>query len=224
MTTSADATVEVYVESGSKRVFACSLDWPGLCRFGKDERQALQALAAYVPRYADVAAEAGVSFPASGGVDLKVVERVPGSSGTDFGVPAAQARKDAEAMDSEEAERLTALLEASWRVFDRIVAAAPAELRKGPRGGGRDRDRIVDHVFGAEAGYAPKIGLRLRAPGAHDAAAVAEFRQAIRDRLGRDTGGKPLAERGWPPRYAIRRFAWHVLDHSWEIQDRAPAT
>jgi hypothetical protein len=214
--------VDVYIETGAKRVFACSLDWPGLCRLGKDEGQALQALASYVPRYADVAREAGVHFPSSVGVDLKIVEKVPGSSSTDFGVPGAQAGKDTEALESEEAERLTALLAASWSVFDRIVVAAPAELRKGPRGGGRDRDRIVDHVLGAEAGYAPKIGLRLHAPEPHDAAAVSEFRQAIRDRLSGASDGGALAERGWPARYAIRRFAWHVLDHSWEIQDRDP--
>jgi hypothetical protein len=35
-----------------------------------------------------------------------------------------------------------------------------------------------------------------------------------------------LAERGprggirWPARYYVRRAAWHVLDHAWEIEDR----
>lgn len=218
------AIVDVYIESGSKRVFACSLDWPGLCRSGKDEAQALNALASHVSRYADVAAGAGVPFPATGGDDLVVVERVPGSSSTDFGVPGAQAKRDAEAMDGEEAKRQTALLEASWRVFDGIVAAAPAELRKGPRGGGRDRDKIVDHVLGAEAGYSRLLGLRLSAPQRHHAEAVSEFREAIRDRLSGSSDGRPLAARGWPARYAIRRIAWHVLDHAWEIQDRDPTS
>src|ERR1700716_3997081 len=134
--------VDVYIESGSKRVFACSQDWPGLCRSGRDEAQALQALAAYMSRYADVAAEAGVPFPASTGDDLKVVEKVAGSASTDFGVPGAQAKGDAEAMDLEEAGRLTALLEASWRVFDRIVGGGPGGVGKGPRGGGRGRDNM----------------------------------------------------------------------------------
>ena len=204
-------------------MFACSLDWPGLCRPGKNEAQALQAFAPYVSRYAEVATEAGVPFPAQAGADLKVVERVTGSATTDFGAPGAQATKDSEAMDREEAERLVALLEASWRVFDRIVAGAPAALRKGPRGGGRDRDKIVNHVLEAEAAYARKIGLRLHAPAPQDAAAVSDFRQAIRERLGEGSDGRPMAEKGWPARYAIRRIAWHVLDHSWEIQDRSPA-
>jgi hypothetical protein len=26
---------------------------------------------------------------------------------------------------------------------------------------------------------------------------------------------------GRPPRYAIRRIAWHVLDHAWEIEDKS---
>ena len=26
----------------------------------------------------------------------------------------------------------------------------------------------------------------------------------------------------WSPRYAVRRAAWHVLDHAWEIEDRTP--
>jgi hypothetical protein len=216
------AIVDVYIESGSKRVFACSLDWPGLCRSGKDEGQALKVLADYVSRYADVAAEAGVPFPATRGDELVVVEKVPGSSGTDFGVPGAQAKRDTDATDSEEAKRQTALLQASWRVFDGIVAAAPAELRKGPRGGGRDRDKIVDHVLGAEAGYSRLIGLRLSAPHRHDAGAVSEFREAIRDRLSGSSDGSPLAAKGWPARYAIRRIAWHVLDHAWEIEDRDP--
>jgi hypothetical protein len=25
----------------------------------------------------------------------------------------------------------------------------------------------------------------------------------------------------WPARYVIRRTAWHVLDHAWEIEDRS---
>jgi len=25
----------------------------------------------------------------------------------------------------------------------------------------------------------------------------------------------------WPARYAIRRSAWHALDHAWEIEDRS---
>jgi hypothetical protein len=214
------ADIGVYLESGAKRVFACALDWPGWCRSGKDEEQALQTLAAYQPRYAEVASEADLAFPA--GARLDVVERLPGSAGTDFGVPGSVAGHDLRPLERAEAERLAALLEASWKVFDRIVAGAPAELRKGPRGGGRDRDKIVQHVLEAEAAYVRKIGLRLRQPDPGDGGAVSAFRRAVRDRFREESDGGPLTEKGWPARYAVRRFAWHVLDHAWEIQDRSP--
>jgi len=143
----------VYVE-GTKRVFACALDWPGWCRAGKGEDAALEALAAYAPPYGVVAGEAGVRFPSRVADSFEVVERLPGSATTDFGALDKPASRESEPLTQKLAERLTELLEASWRVFDRVAAGAPAELRKGPRGGGRDGDKMVDHVLGAEAGYA----------------------------------------------------------------------
>src|ERR1700730_11280692 len=118
----------VYVESGAKRVFACSLDWPGWCRSGRDEEGALKALSAAGPRYAVVAAEAGLAFPSGGGGVVEVVERVPGSASTDFGVPVALASHDSEPLTLEEADRQAALVSASWTVLDRVVAGAPGEL------------------------------------------------------------------------------------------------
>ena len=46
----AAAPVDVFVESGRKRVFASALDWPGWCRSGRTEELAIEALAAYLPR------------------------------------------------------------------------------------------------------------------------------------------------------------------------------
>ncbi|HSR22617.1 MAG TPA: hypothetical protein VLW53_03635, partial [Candidatus Eisenbacteria bacterium] len=124
------------VEVGSKRVFACALEWPGWCRSGRSEQQALESLAAYLPRYAVVAREAGLTAPSD---RFEVVERLEGGGDTDFGVPARQAAVDRRPAGAGEARRLAALVEAAWTTFDRVVAGAPAELRKGPRGGGRDR-------------------------------------------------------------------------------------
>jgi hypothetical protein len=218
----------VYVECGPKRVFACAVDWPGWCRSGKDEERALEALGAYGPRYGIVAQEARVRFPPTAGKGLDVVQRVPGSATTDFGAPGAVAKCDTEPLAGKAAQRVVELVQASWTVFDRVVAGAPAELRKGPRGGGRDRDRIVEHVIGAEAVYARKLGVRHRQPGPEDAAAVLALREAIVEALLAPSAGEPLVEKGWPPRYAARRIAWHVLDHAWEIEDRSypegPAT
>lgn len=215
-------TTPVYLEVGSKRVFACSLEWPGWCRSGKTEETALEALAAYAPRYAPVAAEAGRRFPKNAADSLEVVERLPGSATTDFGAPGEPAEADLSPLTKAQANRLADFVRASWVVFDRVVASAPASLRKGPRGGGRDRDKIVDHVLGAEAGYARKIGLKHRQPEADDAKAVEAVRSsveaAIRDARAARPDGLP---KGWPFRYAARRFAWHVLDHTWEIEDRS---
>lgn len=204
----------VYAELGKKRVFVSARDWPGWCRAGKDEEAALIALADYAPRYAVVADEAGIAFPAGVAQHLDVVERVPGDATTDFGAPGAVAEGDEDRLSPAEAKRQAALLEAAWAVLDRVVAGAPATLAKGPRGGGRDRDPIVDHVVGAEAGYARKIGITRTAPAA---ALRAEILEAVRTR----TFGGPPRSKPWPPRYAIRRIAWHVLDHAWEIEDKS---
>lgn len=219
-------TTPVYLEVGSKRVFACSLDWPGWSRSGKTEAAALEALAAYAARYAPVAAEAGKRFPKTAGHTLEVVERVPGSATTDFGAPGEPAAADDEALTRAQADRLADLLRAAWVVFDRVVTTAPASLRKGPRGGGRDRDPMVEHVLGSEVGYARKLGLRHSQPAAGDAAAIGEVRASIEAtiRAARDPR-PPEPAKAWPYRYAARRLAWHALDHAWEMEDRAePAT
>lgn len=210
----------VYLE-GTKKVFACALDWPGWCRAGKGEQAALEALAAYAPRYAVVAEEAALRFPSRLAQSFEVVERLPGSATTDFGALDKPVSRDSEPLTGKQAERLTSLLHASWRVFDRVAAGAPAELRKGPRGGGRDRDKMVDHVLGAEASYARKIGVRHPQPALDDTAAIAALRADIVDVLRQPSDGSPVMEKGWLPRYAVRRMAWHVLDHAWEMEDRS---
>ena len=211
----------VYLEVGAKKAFACSLDWPGWARPGRTQDAALRALADYADRYRPVAEAAGMRFPKSAGDSLEVVERLPGSATTDFGAPDAKASSDAQPLTKVRAERMARLVEASWAVFDRVVGDAPAELRKGPRGGGRDRDKMVDHVLGAEVAYARKIGLKLAQPEVGDAEAVARVRAAILEVLHAARQPGPDMEKGWPYRYAARRVAWHVLDHAWEMQDRS---
>jgi hypothetical protein len=211
----------VFLEVGKKRVFAGALDWPGWARSGKTEALALEALADYAPRYAVVAERAGIAFPVTAGDELRVVQQVPGSATTDFGAPDRVVPSDADPVPGAEAERFAALLRASWAVFGQVAASAPAELRKGPRGGGRDRDKIVDHVLGSEAAYARMLGVRQRQPATGDLAAIAALRDAVVAVLGAPSDGTPPVPKGWPARYAVRRLAWHVLDHAWEIQDRS---
>lgn len=208
--------VRIYLEAGNRRTFACAIDWPGWCRSAKGEDAALEALAAYVPRYAVIAADAGFPLPA-GANKFAVVERIAGGVSTDFGAPERPARVDAEPLSADGARRLAALVAAGWRALDRAAARAPEQLAKGPRGGGRDRDAVLQHVFNSETSYARKLGVRHKDPRFDDAGAVAALHAAIIDVIGSRAPGVDLK---WPLPYAARRIAWHVIDHAWEIEDR----
>ena len=236
---------EVYLEAGKRRVFACAVYWPGWCRAAKTEEAALSALAASAPRYSPVCALAGIIFDASSvAAALEVVERVAGSATTDFGALDVPPGIDGTPLTAQEASKLAALVEAAWQTFGDVAAAAPAELRKGPRGGGRDKAAIVAHVLETEVLHARMLGLRHRPfpPGEQAAADLvrAEILAAIRSAVpvpqrgtagaaspGRALGAAPPpmppegAARGRrPARFVARRTAWHALDHAWEIQDR----
>lgn len=215
--------IAVVVEAGNKRFFASALDWPGWSRAGSNEAGALEALAAYADRYRVVARCAGARFPGAGAArSFTVVERLPGSATTDFGAPGAIAASEWAEPTPDQARRLAALLEAAWAVLNDVVGAAPPALRKGPRGGGRDRDAIVGHVLAAESAYLRKVGLRLAAPPQANPAAVAAYRAAVAAAV-RDPHTIPPPgprTKPWPLRYLVRRTAWHALDHAWEIEDR----
>jgi len=209
----------VVLETGDKRVFASAADWPGWSRSGKTDEAAIEALMSYAPRYAPVAKLAGFELQES--IEIDVVERNEGGGGTDFGVPSRVTDTDARKVSKADAERLAAIVEAAWTTFDRVAAGAPAELRKGPRGGGRDRDRMVGHVVGADAAYAREIGLKLKEPDASDRRAVKALRDEMLAVLRQPSDGSPLAGRRWTARYAAHRIAWHALDHAWEMEDRS---
>jgi hypothetical protein len=213
--------IPVYLEIGEKRVFASALEWPGWTRSARDEQRALETLAAYAPRYASVPKIARVEFAIDAKPSFKVVERVKGNATTDYGAPGIHASSDARSLTPGEAERICGLLAAAWRVFDAAVAKAPAELRKGPRGGGRDRDKIADHIIDAESAYTSKLGLKLKTPRRDDKSAVQATRKAILDAIRASAGTPQTREKRWPPRYVARRMAWHLLDHAWEIEDRS---
>jgi hypothetical protein len=195
----------VYLEIGKTWTFACAVDWPGWCRRGKGAQQALDVLEEYAPRYAVVAGPGVVS------TDFEVIGEIAGDATTDFGAPSVSGTWDRVALDRAEAGRLSSLLEKTWRVFDTVVAAAPAELRKGPRGGGRDRDSIVEHVREAERSYGRKFGVRLPPQ-----TTWADQRVAYANALRAAALGQT-----WSPRYAARRLGWHVMDHAWEMEDRS---
>jgi hypothetical protein len=211
--------VEVCVEATARRAFASALLWPGWCRAGRDEEAAVAALSLYRRRYAAVAEGAGLRL--TPGEVFTVVERAPGTMTTQFGAPDVAADAEHATLSAAQARRIAALVAASWSVFDGVVSRAPQSLRKGPRGGGRDRDAIVEHVLAAENAYARKLGIRQQQPRARDAAAIAVARDAVVAALEGARRGAPLVDRGWLPRYAARRIAWHACDHAWEIEDRS---
>lgn len=215
--------IKVAIETTSKKAFATAIDWPGWSRSGRTPDLALEALAGAAPRYAAVAKEAGEPFPADAvepGI-FEIVEQAEGGGGTEFGVPSRIADADRRPVSAIKADRLRRLVAAAWTTFDRVAASAPAELRKGPRGGGRDRDKMIAHVVEADDAYAREIGLRLKPSAPDDRPAIEALRAAILEVIGSPSDGSPIAGRKWTPRYAAGRIAWHALDHAWEMEDRS---
>ena len=215
-------SIAVCLEVSPKQAVASALDWPGWCRAGRDEGAALAALASYAGRYAPVAGQAGVSFPAT--VVFDVVERVPGGPATAFAAPECRrpfpqitAEAERAAVTPAAARRLADLVTAAWAAFDEIAAASPAELRKGPpgrRAGPGQADRPCDRR---------RDGLRAQARGEAQAADHRRHRRdraaagGDRRRAGRPSDGLPVVPGGWTTRYAARRIAWHILEHAWEM-------
>ena len=202
--------VRVMLEQGKKkRVVACAFDWPGWDRSARIGTDVLAVLAAYRPRYARVAELAGfgAEFRATG--KLEVVERLEGIGMTDFyGVSGRTAAPENDPMTEAECERKIALLRAAWSTFDDLAARVSPELRKGPRGGGRDRDRIIRHVNGAEIDeHAPKVGVKVPLETRDDAEALRAYRDAFVEGIrehhargaGRQGGLRLRLERSFSP-------------------------
>ena len=219
------AELRVLIEEApkGKRWVAIAGDWPGLERNGKSEDEALAKLLSYVPRYLLVAQRAGLSAELERETQPNVVEHFTGTGSTDFwGISFAPSSEDRRPLTDEVFERRLSLLRAAWAEFDETVARVSAELRPGPRGGGRDRDHIVRHVLVVEGeDFAKRVDAltdfedpetrtqdRIDAHRDRFAAGMREWRAQ----------GKPLGK--WTIPYLLRHAAYHVLDHTWEMQDR----
>lgn len=217
------APVAVYLEIGPKRTFAGAIDWPGWCRSARGEEEAFGNLLACQGRYAAVVARAGLPFIGST-ADFDISERLKGGSGTDFGAPSVAPAADARPLDPAELDRQSRLLVACWECFDAVVAharAAGAELRKGPRGGGRDLPKIEAHVLEAEEAYLTQLGGRPPRPADQAEVRVDALAAHAARARGTPVANPSRVQRPWSPRYFVRRAAWHVLDHAWEIEDRS---
>jgi hypothetical protein len=221
-------TFSVYIEVGQKRTFAGAIEWPGWCRSGKDEATALQALLDYGGRYERVLRGTSPEFKAPARVSgLRVVERLRGTTTTDFGAPDRTPTADEGRITEPELMRFEALMQACWAAFYAAAESAKGKiLRLGPRGGGRHLVKMVEHVREAEEAYIVKLGWQVPSGRSHQQRkGLVEVNQAALDGLRASARGGiptkgPRGGKRWSPRYFVRRTAWHVLDHAWEIENR----
>ena len=188
---------------------------------GKSKPDALAVFERYRHRYAPVAELAGFAGEFREAGSIEVIEHVVGGGMTDFyGLSQRSATEEQAGIPDSTCERHIALLRACWAYFDDVAQRVSPELRKGPRGGGRDRDLIIRHARVVEAGeFAVKLGLKTPLDPIRTGEGVAAYRDAycaaVRAHQAR---GEPA--RTWSLAYLLRHSAYHMLDHAWEMQDR----
>ncbi len=219
---------EIYLELGNKKIFACAVQWPGWDRSGHDEGSALETLLRYAARYNEAIKPTGLEFVLPQAVDdFTIIERIEGNFATSYGVPNLPISRDYIPPDAQEIERLEKVLRGCWLAFGRAVESGQGmQLRKGPRGGGRELAEIIDHVAEAEGNYVRRLGCNAivaRETNVHQK--LAHIHQGVLNCIEAAATGQ-VPQQGtrpvkrWPLPYFVRRVAWHVLDHAWEIEDR----
>jgi hypothetical protein len=217
--------VRTVIERGpkGKRSVAFSIDWPGWSRGAKTAELAIETLESYRERYRPVANLAGMTreFAAAGPLD--VVEDKVGTGSTDFwGISFSPSAAEQGPMGEAELERGITLLRACWTFFDGVAARVSPEMRKGPRGGGRDRDRIIRHVIRNESeDFAKQVGLRIPEGAALTPAGLRQHREAyVAAMRAYNAGEIERRMRSWTLPFLIRHSAYHTLDHAWEMEDK----
>jgi hypothetical protein len=218
--------VRTVIEHGpkEKRVVAFSLDWPGWSRGAKSAELALEMLEAYRERYRPVAGLAGMTAEFDGAGPLEIVEDKVGTGSTDFWAisfsPAATERQ--EPMSEADLERGITLLRACWAFFDGVAARVSPEMRKGPRGGGRDRHRIIRHTVRTESeDFAKQVGLRIPEEAALTPDGLRQHRETYVAAMRQYNAGQiERRMRSWTLPFLIRHSGFHMLDHAWEMEDK----
>jgi hypothetical protein len=206
-----------------KRAVAFALDWPGWSRGAKTAEVAVDMLEAYRSRYQPIADLAGIAAELDAAGPLEVVEDAVGTPSTDFwGISFAPSSLEVEPLSDAELERSLRILQSCWAFFDEVAASVSAELRKGPRGGGRDRDRIIRHVIRNESEeFAKQVGLRIPEEAALTPEGLREHRESyVAAMRAYNAGAVDRRMRNWNLPFLIRHSAYHTLDHAWEMQDR----
>jgi hypothetical protein len=218
-------SIRAVIEHGTKdkRSVAFSLDWPGWSRGAKTADLALETLEAYRERYRPVAKLAGMVEEFDAGGPLEVVEDRVGTGSTDFwGISFSPSSTEHGPMGEEELERKITILQACWRFFDDVAARVSPEMRKGPRGGGRDRNRIIRHTIRNESEeFAKQVGLRIPEEAALSPEGLKRHRETYVEAMRAYNAGKidrPM--RSWTLPFLIRHSAFHTLDHAWEMEDK----
>jgi hypothetical protein len=206
-----------------KRSVAFSIDWPGWSRGARSPELAVETLEEYRERYRPVAALAGMEreFEAAGPV--LVVEDKVGTGSTDFwGISFSPSASEPEPMSEAELERRISLLQACWEFFDGVAARVSPEMRKGPRGGGRDRDRIIRHTIRNESEeFAKQVGLRIPEEAALTPDGLRRHRETyVAAMRAYNAGEVKRRMRRWNLPFLIRHSAFHTLDHAWEMEDK----
>ena len=213
------------IEHGTKdkRSVAFSLDWPGWSRGAKNAELALATLESYRERYWPIAALAGMESEFDDAGPLEVVEDRIGTGSTDFwGISFSPSSTEHGPMGEAELERKITLLQACWAFFDGVAARVSPEMRKGPRGGGRDRDRIIRHTIRTESeDFAKQVGLRIPEEAALTPDGLRRHRETYVAAMRAYNAGKVEKRmRSWTLPFLIRHSAFHTLDHAWEMEDK----
>jgi hypothetical protein len=221
--------VRTVIEHGpkDKRSVAFALEWPGWSRGAKSAELALDMLESYRVRYRPITGLAGMAheFDASG--PLEVVEDKVGTGSTDFwGISFAPASSEQDPMGEAEFERAITLLRACWEFFDGVAARVSPEMRKGPRGGGRDRDRIISHTIRNESeDFATRVGLRIPEGAALTPDGLRQHRETyVAAMRAYNAGEFTQPMKSWTLPFLIRHSAFHTLDHAWEMEDKDLST
>jgi hypothetical protein len=218
-------SVRTVIERGpkGKKSVAFSLDWPGWNRGAKTAELALETLEAYRERYRQIAVLAGMAEEFDTAGPLEVVEDRVGPGSVDFwGISFSPSSTEQGPLTEVEFERAITLLRASWTFFDGVAARVSEEMRKGPRGGGRDRTRIIRHTIRTESeDFAKQVGLRIPEEGALTPEGLLQHRATYVEAMRAYNGGKVERRmRSWSLPFLIRHSAFHTLDHAWEMEDK----